>query len=182
MNKLFYLFMFMLFNSSVTVAGEYVPPPPGPYQSTVIINKNEYQSDNSGQVYKFPSENLIQHETADNSTFVTDKQTNQLNRETTFPSSPVQENPPAVRVHEPAKSVPPANQAADDYFATNPWSSDSQTYPDAYQRNRMNPPPVTLPQQNPYGYNNQNDFMIDPFNRMPSPWTPMPMQPPFSGR
>ena len=179
--KMFCLLNLVLFNGSTALAGEYVPPPTGPYQSTVIINKNPFQSNNSEQVYRFPSEDLIQQKKIFNPVNSTIKQVEPFKQEVALPV-PTRDKvttkgiPPKVE-----RTVQLSNKAAN-YYPANPWAPESQAYPGNYQGNYWNNPQYSLPPQYPPGYNNQNNFMNEAFNGMPTPWNSMPMQPFFSGR
>lgn len=181
--KLLYMSSILLLFSQKILAGEYVRPPSGPYQSTVIIHKNLNQSGSSDQVYKFPSDILIQVEQSDKSVFLPDrKKQNQTQQGAGSKHAIAPVIPPIVE--NPVFTQP--ERPTDGNFSRNPWDAESLPGPGSYQGNgyqeNWSNQQFSYPQQSPYGYYNQNNFMNYPFNGMPSPWTAMPMQPFFSGR
>jgi hypothetical protein len=181
--------------SAELAAADYVPPPTGPYQSSVIISdKNLFQSDNGNhQVYRFPTEELIRGEKKPLKFTRGDTSSFQNN----IPAAPVA--PTASTKIPLEKSIAPStvNPSAQ-YYPVNPWEPKAQSsvqqpmqqqYPDNYQYDWGNQSSrqqqywqQPYRQQYPYGYSNQNNYMNTPFNSMPSPWSAMPMQPFFSGR
>jgi len=171
---------FILFCFTAALAGEYVPPPTGPYQSTVIINKGHNPTDNSGRVYKFPSADLIQQDSVNNSAVVDSEPSAKFKQETALPSITEPEKRINVNTSKPDRDLLPGNTAST-YYAPNPWAPGGQPYPDTYQSYWGNPQ-YSYPQRHSSGYNNQNDFMNGVFTGMPAPWSSMPMQPFFSGR
>ncbi|MCK4707220.1 MAG: hypothetical protein KAU21_01275 [Gammaproteobacteria bacterium] len=185
--KLIYLPSILLILCQNAWAGEYVPPPTGPYKSSGIIYKKQSQSNDSDQVYKFPSDSLIQSERRDEPVFISDSRIR--NESVDISSKPVlppqQVVDPAVNLAEPSVFINPSSSMPGQ-IAVNPWAAESVPRPDVYQQNyyqgRWSAPQYGYPQQNPYINNSQTNFMNDPFNSMSSPWSAMPMQPFFSGR
>ncbi len=172
------------------MAGEYIPPPSGPYQTSVVIGNDSSQSDRSGQVYKFPSDSLIQINQPDKPLYRSEMNAFDSNRDRL--AAPARKIPPelpaevAVQVNpqmpeQPQTPLPYMN------YNQNPWAPDSVSSPDMSSQWNWNNQQYSYPQQNQYGQNQygypgQNNFMNNPLNSMPSPWTAMPMQPFFSGR
>jgi len=176
--KINYLTGFIFLFSQIVLATEYVPPPSGPYKFSVMVNTNLQQPIGSAKIYRFPSDGLIQSEPR-----VTSKpayfygnhrdiktQDMAVKPEITKPTEPAQ-----VTVAKPASPVTGS-------FTRNPWAPDSMRRPPANYQGYRNNQQYSYPQQNPYGYGNQNNFMSNTMNGMPSPWSAMPMQPFFSGK
>ena len=203
--------------SQLVSASEYVPPPTGPYKSVIVINNEQSQTGNSDQIYKFPSDSLIQSEPQrDEAVFLTDKRIMNLpqdfNSEATIAVAPQQRDmsPQPVDPQKLPELTKPGTFSRQ--YSRNPWAAagplpdsaasqgnyyqgggyqgnlyQGSDYPgnyyqgNYYQGNMYNPQ-YAYPRQNPYANNNQNNFMNDSFNNMPSPWTVMPMQSFFSGK
>jgi hypothetical protein len=182
--------LFALLLCSIATAGEYVPPPTGPYKSSVVISgKNLFQSESGTQVYKFPTEEMIQIQRTDPDTHKQVRAFKQRDEarppfktatETGLPvpATPV---PSANLQNGPARLPQSANPGAGGYYANNPWAPGQQSYP-YWGQNMWANPAYAPQQQSPYGYSNQNNNMNSPFYGMPGPWSAMPMQPFFSGR
>ena len=178
------LFLF----SHMVLAGEYVPPPSGPYKSSVVVNTNPRQLNSSEKVYRFPSDGLFQSEQRVRPTHFDRSQRN-LNTQNIMATNPVIEAPvvpPVItKPVDPAQAavVKPTTPPMTGNFSTNPWAPPgSMPQPTANYPGYWNNQQYSYPQQNPYGYSNQNNFMNNAMNGMPSPWSAMPMQPFFSGK
>lgn len=196
----------LLLVSPLAIANEYVPPPTGPYQSSVIINSVEKNSVQQPQVYKFPTEDLIHQDSMQTQTQSTVEKGSQ-----SFPGSAdkglqaemppetdqgfIQGAPtagyetqalePGPRNMPPAANYPPYN---------NPWSIGQQSQFPQYHQGQLPYQGGTWPTApypyaqggyvNPYmyDYSNRYNSMDSPYNSMPTPWSVMPMQQFFSGR
>ncbi len=181
---------------NVAVEGrDYVPPPSGPYQSSIVINNSAEGGDTQQQVYKFPSPEMLLDDSHTRSEFV---------------------NQPDIQIDEPpsqnsAASIDAPMNRQQQYPVMNPQGS--QSMPDGYtqwqlpQQSRQPSPSSAwygyqgaapnynqnvwqqvpgygYPQQNPYSYGApyQYNGANSPFNGMPSPWNVMPKNPFFSDR
>ena len=123
-------------------AGEYVPPPTGPYKSSVVVNKNQITEGNSGQVYKFPSDNLIQSESRNDPVFLSDRRIINL-PEKKFSNSAqsiaTQQAVSEAEIQHQQQSVvsrqssQPPSSAAPNF--TNPWDPESLPQAENYQQN-----------------------------------------------
>lgn len=160
-------------SAALAVAQDYIPPPTGPYQSSVVINRMDRSTSDQDRIYRFPPADLVE------------------------PPPPIIEDEQAtaeVRARQPITGSAQAGQAAQvpgsgsagNYRQAYP---SPQEYPSAAQWGypynygsgwNTNPPaypyPPAYPQQPyPYGYN-QYDSTNNFFPGMPTPWTDNPMQ------
>jgi len=185
--KINYLTGFLFFFSQPILAAEYVPPPSGPYKSSGIVNTSLQQSNSSAKIYRFPSDGLIQSEPRIKPTYF-DRGQRDFKPRNIMATKPVIEAPivpPVItKPVEPAQVTvaKPAPAPMTGNFTSNPWAPDSMPQPPANYPGNWNNQQYSYPQQNPYGYGNQNNFMNNAMNGMPSPWSAMPMQPFFSGK
>lgn len=180
--------------SVVVQARDYVPPPSGPYQPTVVIN-NSPADESQQQVYKFPPPDILLED---------------RNTRTDFPYQPGHQVDKADLQSAPAMVEPPMNQQqqvmesqrmqsmpqADGYSqwqipqqsgqaATNPgWYGYQGSTPNYNQNVWQQRPGYGYQQQYPYSYGapNQYNGANTPFYGMPSPWTVMPKTPFFSDK
>lgn len=175
----------MLFLPRLVSGNEYVPPPTGPYHSTVVINTVEESSEKKQQVYKFPQEDLFQPR---NTEPLFPSQTGQGHGfdSTNNPASGFgvpRRNPPTAAVDE-ARTAP-SSQAAqpryDQSLYDNPWSVDTTRPQQGYQGDWNTQYSPYGYYQYPYGYSNQYNTKNNPFSYMPSPWSVMPSKP-YPGR
>ena len=180
--KFYYLSGFLILLSQQVLAGEYVPPPSGPYKPSVIVDTNHQTSGSSMKVYRFPSDGLIQSEQRIKQKYSDNRNTHiqpqHLTKEPSFepPVAPAETSKPVQQVTT-QQALPTVNE-----FAGNPWSPDSEPPISGNYQGYWNNQQFSYPQQNPYGYSNQNNYTNNPFNGMPTPWSAMPMQPFFSGK
>lgn len=182
---------------SYSYADDYVAPPPGPYQSSVVIHQydrtvNESLESQQQKVYKFPAADLFepvvepgtQNRNPDNQFF----------NDLAFPSESslyrsqvddqTSEVPaqlmPGIENQQSGTSVPDNPYTAPFQYG-NPWATNQSrsitNYSDGWGRNQY---PGNYP--NHYGYNNPSNMMNNTNSFMPSPWSMMPMQPFSSGR
>lgn len=185
----YYFSLILFFISSFAVANEYVPPPTGPYQSSVVINTSEQETPQQTQVYKFPSADLIQQAPLPLKRSNIDRRI-KTEKERGF----LQQKSPAEIQHQiepqisnqPPRRMPSVKPAQP---TNNPYSYGPraiQNYPEQGRYNQWDYRQFPYSQQYPYGYSNQNyyqnDYMNAPFTDMPSPWSVMPMKPFFSGK
>ena len=157
---------------------EYLPPPTGPYQSSVVINTVERNSDHQTQVYRFPPADL------------------------TFPDEPapirgggpaapgfadygsrppIEDAPPPLTTRQP-QTAPEGSANANAWpgsgsggLPANPWAPDNMTGPAPASQGAWGGT-YTYPQY-PYGY--YNGYTTYPYQVAPSPWAvnPPPMPP-----
>ena len=188
--KLTFISVGLLLLAGSVIAEDYVPPPTGPYQSSVIINKDSVNSGSSGQVYRFPSDIMVQTEHK-KPPLITEASRYEPEQMLSSKKLIVPEETIPVKKYSLPVVTPPVKPLAGN-ISGNPWAVDNAIFPNSnvgnggypqyqYQGN-WNNPQYSYPQQYPYGYNNQNNFMNNPFSGMPSPWYTMPMQPFFSGK
>jgi len=184
--KIKFLTGFSLLFTQIVLAAEYVPPPSGPYKSSGIVNTNLQQSNSSTKIYRFPSDGLIQSEPRINPTYFDRSQRDFKTQNMAIKPAIKAPIVPPVKAKpiEPAQATvaQPASPPMTGKFTRNPWAPDSMPQPPANYPGNWNNQQYSYPQQNPYGYGNQNNFMNNAMNGMPSPWSAMPMQPFFSGK
>lgn len=203
-NKLIYSFGLLSFLSFQVLAAEYVPPPTGPYESSIVIN-NQSPSSRTERVYKFPSDSLIQSGNRKEPVFLSDTSVGvkpEENNTHTFVDSSRPINQGLEQIKQPVQSeLPNVTNPAAGNITNNPWAPVNLPGPDLYQQNyyqgnsfpdnyyqgyaypgNPNSSQYAYPQQYPNVYENQYNFMNDSFRSMPSPWSAMSMQPFFSGR
>lgn len=187
--------------SSVAQTSEYVPPPTGPYQSSVVINTLQSGAADETHVYKFPSADLIEQVTgkpdeiepesiATDLAFPSEQDFVEPRTDDVIPSTnqtaPMANTNRPVDVRRPqqAQPVPPAYGSQPYANTVNPWSSSQAPYPNAYQEQNLWAQPHGRSQyQYPYGYSQQynNNTYNSPYEYMPSPWSMMPKNPFFQG-
>lgn len=167
----------LLLSSATSLAGaaEYLPPPTGPYQSSIVINSVESDSATQPQIYRFPPADLIQM--GDPRDYPVDQR--EAARDNRFPNSPRNPAVSSVMPKAPAYAAP-ANPVLNPYQSggmgqNNPWAvgqpdpSGQGQWGAGYQ-----------PYGYPYGYPNQYNMMNPPYSNVPSPWS-VPAQP-YPGR
>ncbi len=185
--KINYLTGSLFLFSQIVLAAEYVPPPSGPYKSSGIVNTNLQHSSSSAKIYRFPSDGLIQSEPRVKSKPAyfyrnqRDTKTQDMVTKPVIEAAPVA--PVITKPVEPDQAivVKPVSPPMTGHFTGNPWAPDSMPQSTDHYPGYWNNQQYSYPQQNPYGYGNQNNFMNNAMNGMPSPWSAMPMQPFFSG-
>lgn len=204
LNKIIYSLGLMSFLPYQVMAIEYVPPPTGPYESSIVINKKS-PSSRTERVYKFPSDSLIQSDRREEAVFLSDTRVEvkpKENKTNTYVDSSRSKDSVRNQNTQPLQPELPssANPVAGG-LSTNPWAPVNLPAAELYQQNYYqensfpgdnyqgysypgypNSPQYVYPQQYPNAYDNQYNFMNDPFRNMPSPWSGMSMQPFFSGR
>jgi len=152
---------------------EYLPPPTGPYQSSVVINTQERNADHEAQVYRFPPADLALPES---DYYPPPTPTVRSPRERYF-SEPKAEFPAPAAVEAPAiVDAPPAHGPAA-ALPVNPWASDQQALPVPMNNAVWGNPGAYGYQQYPYGYYNG----YNPYQVAPSPWAVNP-PPAYIGR
>jgi len=198
------LSLLFLFTPYAT-GNNYVPPPTGPYQSSVVINSVEKNSVEQPQIYKFPSADLI-HQDSQASSIAKRLPAYPVDR--SYPGSapmfkseqiaPVTNKMPATSPgyqSQPMVNAQPSGPAAAPYspYANNPWSAEqSQGFSqspeqsvyqgDVWSMPAQNYSPRGYPNQYPYGYSNSYNSNPEPYTGMPTPWSVMPMKQFFSGQ
>ena len=182
--------------TQVAWARDYVPPPSGPYQSSVVINHSTIDGEPQ-QVYKFPPADILTDgNAARGSGFLSDsgpgpddteqKQPDQERRVGMIP--PQSTLPGAGNQLAPGSSpyqwqVP---QTYDPYQSSAPaWNGYNTGNVPAYKQNVwQQTPQYGYAPQYPYSYGQPNQYNANnyPFYGMPSPWNVMPKNPFFSDR
>lgn len=190
--------------SPFSSANEYIPPPTGPYQSSVVIRSIEqsplqYKAMQQGsgpqiQVYKFPSADLFEQEAPSQLEINRARQREKPEASLDIPTeAPVSQTKTDVVPRQRQYPAPPdfrgqgsrsnvsGQPAARSFQYSNPWSAnhapEQRGYPDVWGN-----PGYPDTYQYPYGYSDQYNSMNAPNYRMPSPWSAMPMQPYNPGR
>lgn len=175
---------------------EYVPPPAGPYQSSVVIQKESTQTGNlTEKVYRFPSDikvnGLKSYPTPSPAANPAKKIEKLPQTQWTTEADLTSSTADSASLPMPRQSTY-SRQPANNTGGVNPWSVDypglvspgqqnRNVYPSFNYQGYWSQPQYSQPQYYPYGYNQQNNFMNSPFGKMPSPWSGMSMQPFFSG-
>lgn len=167
------------------VASEYVPPPTGPYQSSVIISSGESSSAQQSQVYKFPPADLIPSiSDADRMRKPAWNHTQDREKrdaiESFDPATGASDYASSISQHD--SSLMPQNFTNQPAYQQNPWSyPDQHGYPNQGYSGSWGQPSYPYYQQYPNGYTTPYNNSNNPFSNMPSPWSSMPVQPFFSG-
>ena len=157
-------------------ANEYLPPPTGPYQSSVVVNTGDNNA--AQKVYRFPPADLVQTQPK--------PPREGLPRRFDFPAAPGGVPPVNANSKMPAPVTPreQLSQPPMPAMDANPWAVNPQQpfAPDAqgvwgnpYGNPYGNYGPYTYPY--PYGYGEQHNRNKNFFSNMPSPWSVMPVQP-----
>ena len=180
----------------LSVAGSnYVPPPTGPYQSSVIINSIDEFSVEEPQVYKFPPADLVDEVYNSDSDLAQESVPDYAG---TYPEQPMVDQPsyattpstyydgamPSGPASENGQfsGQPPATYAP----YSNPWGTATSArtqspYQSGYQADVWSYPqgsyPSQYPYMNPYDRGDNNNYY-----GMPGPWSMMPNNPFFSGQ
>ncbi len=175
-------------------ARDYIPPPNGPYQSSVVIN-NSIVDGEQQQVYKFPpADILIDEKPEPGSDFVS--QSEGQRRDSQGPlAGPGADNQADLQQPQSMMTGPQFQRAPEDYYQ---WQAPQGNSYNAMQRwgnyqgaaPNYNPnvwqqnPQYGYPQQYPYSYGTPNQYngVNNPFYGMPSPWNVMPKNPFFSDK
>jgi len=185
--------LLLIIMPALVIANDYVPPPTGPYQSSVVINSVEKYSVEQPQVYKFPPADLVDEEYSAES----------------FIDSPTSS---AATQYEAPMDVPsPASVNQSVYYDTgqgaanvdsmlppvstpgytpynNPWDAPATSatvqpsYPPGYQTEIWGYPQGAYQNQYPYNYSNGYNPANNSNYGMPGPWSMMPNNPFFSGQ
>ncbi|MDJ0832976.1 MAG: hypothetical protein QNJ69_05600 [Gammaproteobacteria bacterium] len=167
------LSVLMLALSSLAVAQEYVPPPTGPYQPSVVINRVDQGLPEQNRIYRFPPADLVGSAPLMDANPAPPREARIENRPPVEP--PPRQNqtarrsaPEAYQQTNPQVGNVPANPQwrYNPYQYDSNWNNNPQAYPYAqgYQR------------PYPYGYNQYNGSSNNFFPGMPTPWTDNPMQ------
>ncbi len=179
------------------MAADYIPPPAGPYKPVSdLYNETQAAVDESGQVYRFPSEDMIrlEQEKVNNSAaepgkIFRDNAQNQvpLTEPVNLYTQPRKASETAAK--RPFAAAPAQTGPSAGFYTANPWAAGSSAIPPAssqsgwsgysqgYSGYSYAPPyPYTYDYRNAPG--NQG-YM--PYANMPSPWSMMPMQSFFPG-
>ncbi len=160
----------ILLFSSLAVAQDYVPPPTGPYQPSVVINRVDRQMPEQNQTYRFPPADLFGSATLMDESPVPPREIQVENRP---PPEPRQAQ--VARRSEP-ETYQQMDPQAGGYSANPQWRYNPYQYQGGWNNNPQTYPYAQGYQQRyPYGYNQyngSNDF----FPGMPTPWTDNPMQ------
>ena len=175
----------------------YVPPPTGPYQSSVIINSSDQFSVEQPQVYKFPPADLVDevYATEPDLTQPTIDYSGQYPQGNELANQPSYAPVPSTYYDEPVMNDPAA--AENTQFSGAPPSSGYAPYANpwgAANANTIQPPYQSGYQADVWsypqgGYSNQYPYM-NRYDRgdnsnyygMPGPWSMMPNNPFFSGQ
>lgn len=182
-NKIHYLLGGMILLVSTLVTGnEYIPPPTGPYQSTVVINTVDKNSAEKKQVYKFPQADLIQPRSVE--PILPSSSNPGLSAEPLKSDSGSYSLPASPGIQGQPGS---GNQGVQPYYDpslyNNPWAENSTPQQQGYQQpgyqgQWTNPGGAYGYYQYPdSGYSNQYNTMVPPYSRMPTPWSMMPTKP-----
>ena len=160
--------------STLAFAQDYIPPPTGPYQSSVVINRMDRSMPDQSRIYRFPPADLVEPPPPlldDAEPPVEARTMEQTRRPLDAPQAvEVPGSNPAADFRQgypQTQAYPPAAQwGYTPYQYGSGWNTNAQPY--VY-------PPAYPQQAYPYGYNqydNRNEF----FPGMPTPWTDNPMQ------
>lgn len=188
--------LLLLLMATSLQARDYVPPPSGPYQSSVIINSATAGDAKAQKVYKFPPADIT-----------LDAEPAQLSTESagrSQMSTPDEQRYPQDRAEDQSsKSVNTRRPMPSTVGETPQWSSSPQApgYPNpgqgggyqwygyqpqagGYYQDRWSQYPQGYGYQNPYPYRGENpyDYSTNPFESMPSPWSIMPKNPFFTDK
>lgn len=192
-----YMFTGLIVSQSVA-AIDYVPPPPGPYESTSVISRSDVEEPEQERVYRFPSDDFLR----------------QFGQDSISSAEPVRSPVPVPSKVQPHAVTPPVVTSPEapiaNHFSVpsrvpqtgystvvpgnnNPWGTAGTGQPyyspppqQQYQHDVWNYQPYSYPGSYPYqqggypyppGYGENN-----PFSSMPSPWSMMPMQDFFSDK
>lgn len=182
--------------STVSQARDYVPPPTGPYQSSVVIN-NSLANESTQQIYKFPPPDILQEDRniptqrfSPSDPEMTDNGQHELPAMIDTPMKPARPNqqlnfesrPMMPEYNNYSPWQPPQGGQA----ATAPgWYGNYQgANPNYNQQIWQQAPGYGYQQQYPYSYGapNQYNGANNPFYGMPSPWNVMPKNMFFSDK
>jgi hypothetical protein len=182
---------------------EYVPPPSGPYQSSVVITSKDTTEQNNEHIYRFPPAdlNIQEDDTAPLSLESSDPPSGMSNNSSLpaqyleYRSEPALNDAPRpdLRDYSPPAPYPNANAAGSPiiqqqgYSApANPGQGRQGPWYDKPQGQAYNPysGQSYYPYSNPYYYQEYRDSRYEdqysPFGTMPSPWSMMRDNPFFS--
>ncbi len=113
------LAVLVLLQAGPAVATEYVPPPTGPYQSTVVIkSENVNQQDSSSQIYKFPSDDLIPRHKPSPSTVPNEQELSGFPADSRQAYQPGQQNQQINQQQGRQPGFQQSGEVAQDYFPT----------------------------------------------------------------
>ncbi len=157
--------------STLAVAQDYVPPPTGPYQPSVVINRVDRQMPEHNRIYRFPPADLVgSAPPVMDENPITPGEIQVDNRQPTESRQAQvlrRNEPESYQQINPQTGNYPVNPQwrYNPYQYDNNWNNNPQAYPYAqgYQ------------QPYPYGYN-QSTGSDNFFPGMPTPWTDNPMQ------
>jgi hypothetical protein len=185
----------LLFVSATVQGRDYVPPPNGPYQPSVVIN-NSQVDDSQQHVYKFPPPDMLLDVNKKPSDFDYQPELRgneprqQMAPETVKPIRNQQQSPLMNSQTMPPLPNPDAysawqlQQGGRSNNAAPGWGYQEGT--PNYNQNvwQQQAPGYGYQQQYPYsyGYPNQYNGTNNQFYGMPSPWNVMPKNPFFSDR
>jgi hypothetical protein len=178
----------LLISQSV-LARDYVPPPSGPYQSSIVVN-NSQDGDSQQKVYKFPPPDILLDDSGSRADFL--QPPDPVGEVSGQAAPPVMQAPLAAQPQLVPPNAPLQTGQGQFYQPqTVPsWSPDTRSGWYGYQGNVPNynqnvwqqSPAYGYPQQYPYQYRGGNQYngANNPFNGMPSPWNVMRSNPFFT--
>jgi hypothetical protein len=152
---------------------DYLPPPTGPYQSSVVINAIEHNSNHETQVYRFPPADLAMPDRE----FYQPRDFESADQADAFAGRmPDNSAPPVNALENPAPAANSQSTPVVDMNAS-PWAAGQQQLPAAPANTGVWANPYGYPQY-PYGY--YNGYM-PAYPVAPSPWAVSP-PPAYTGR
>lgn len=194
MTKLQYLLASMLLlHTGFAPASDYIPPPTGPYQSTIVINEVEQNSTHKHQVYKFPQAELFQSRDPDfelpRSEPIEEERLPILPAENDQfnsyripdsiilpPSMGPQSSPMVIQQQNPRANLTTPQRWYDPTLYNNPWGQNPAPQQQPYQGEWNYPDRNYNYYPSPKMFRNQNNMMNAPFSMMPTPWAMQPGQ------
>lgn len=199
MTKLKYLLAGLLsLHTGFAPASDYIPPPTGPYQSTIVINAVEQNSTQKHQVYKFPQAELFQSRDpgfelprtaplvkerlpivpAENDPFNAYRPPDGV---LMTPSMEQQPSPMVNQQQHPGTNLATQQPWYDPTLYNNPWGQNPVPQQQPYQGEWNYPDRSYNYYPSPNLFQNQKNMMNAPFSAMPAPWAMQPRQP-YNGR
>jgi hypothetical protein len=174
----------MLLQIAWTVsAGEYIPPPTGPYQSTVVIGIVEQDSARKHKIYRFPQEDLFKPEMPHHDLPLPAPAVSEREYLNTMPVPAMPLAPPAVLPQQDYRAGPNAlNQWYDPALHNAPWARNAPPQRRPYAGEWNYPANGYGYNQYPGMYSQRYDMLNAPYSAMPSPWVMQPPFNPFTGR
>lgn len=168
--------------ASNVLAGEYVPPPTGPYQSTVVINTKEQNSTGKHQVYKFPQAELFEPVKPDPYFSLSDPRgQGREPANAAIPSDMPFMTPPLLPQQNYNTGQNARGQWYDPTLYNNPWLRNTAPPQMPYSGEWNYPGNSYGYYQYPGMYRDQYNMLNAPYSAMPTPWAMRPFKP-FTGR